>query len=148
MSNLNSKEEGVKMNTEEIVKKVLTEQNCKDNDIIFLLQCWREQGCRAYFNYTDLFKADSPRKLLELRDLAMKEGDKHSETREECRNKDGMSICNKGYACDACPVNAGSITEISSDTRTKLMKKATPKPKKRAEKEVENKPVGSKIEDD
>lgn len=103
------------MGIEEIVKEVLTDKNCQENDIMFLLQCWRKQGCNAYFNYAHLFKADSPRKLLELKDLEMKEGDKH---------------------------------EIKPVIEEKKSVKATPKIKKKVEKETLNKPIGSKIEED
>lgn len=56
------------MDTEEVVGEVLKDENCKDNEIMFLLQCWRKLGCRAYFNYEDFSKAEQPRKLLELKD--------------------------------------------------------------------------------
>lgn len=58
------------METEQIVLEVLKDENCKDNEIMFLLHCWRKLGCRAYFNYEDFSKAEQPRKLLELKDKA------------------------------------------------------------------------------
>jgi hypothetical protein len=92
MSKRNSKE-GVKMGIEEIVKEVLADQNCKENDIMFLLQCWRKQGCNAYFNYAHLYKADSPRKLLEMKDLAMKE--EHKEKKPVVEEKKSVKATPK-----------------------------------------------------
>jgi len=56
------------MDAKEVVAEVLKDENCEDNEIMFLLHCWRKLGCRAYFNYEDFSKAEQPRKLLEIKD--------------------------------------------------------------------------------
>jgi len=67
------------MKDEDIVELILADESCRKSDAMFLLQCWRKQGANAYIRYTDLPLMSEPKKLLELKELALREGDKHPE---------------------------------------------------------------------
>lgn len=57
---------------EDIVNEVLVDEGSRKNDTLFLLNVWRKQGARAYFNYQDLLVVDEPMKLLEMKKEVMK----------------------------------------------------------------------------
>lgn len=76
------------MNLREIVTEVLNESEKNDNETLFILNCWRKMGARAYFNYEDFTLVEKPSEILAMRKEVLSEKtEEKPETKKKTEKK-------------------------------------------------------------